>query len=196
MSNVKILLLPSCTKANAAPASFSGCRSFTVTERRLLSPLPLHLFDWQMVGKMVGGERVGGQSWDYVSRCVCACSRHYLSSQQMRWERPARRGWALFKSLFMMPTEATLAFPNGASQARHLTLGLVIPVPLSVVSALLVAAAQDSENIGIRTDNSDTLWPLSVSTQDIFIPHSKEQRSHRTRAKNSALSRSQALKRD
>lgn len=148
-----MLLLPSCTKANAAPTSFSGCRSFTVREQLLLSPLPLHLFDWQMVAKMVDGERVGGQSWDYVSRGMCACSQHYLSSQQMRWERQVRRGWALFKSLFMMPTEATLAFPNGASQARHLTLGLVIPVSLSVVRALIIATAQESEDICVTTDN-------------------------------------------
>lgn len=66
----------------------------------------------------------------------------------MRWERQVRRG-----RVFMMPTEATLAFPNGASQARRLTLGLVIPVSLSVVSALIIATAQDSENIGVPTDN-------------------------------------------
>lgn len=80
MNNVKILLLPSCTKAKAAPTSFSGCRSFTVTEQRLLSPLPLHLFDWQMVGKIVDGERVGGQSWDRV--CVLA-TLFVLSADEM-----------------------------------------------------------------------------------------------------------------
>ena len=68
--------------------------------------------------------------WAIMELCVTvrACSQHYLSSQQMRWERQVRRGRALFKSLFTVPTEPTLAFPNGASQARHPVLFLVIPV--------------------------------------------------------------------
>lgn len=112
---------------------FFGCCSFTAPEWLLLSPLPLHSFDWQMGGKD-GGWRVGGRAIMGLCVTVRACLQRYLSSQQMRWERQVRRGRALFKSLFTVPAEPLLAFPNGASQARHPVLLLVIPV-----SSVLVA---------------------------------------------------------
>lgn len=92
---------------------------------------------WLADGWKDGGWRVGG--WAIMGLCVTvrACLQHYLSSQQMRWERQVRRGWALFKSLFTVPTEPTLAFPNGASQTRHLMLFLVIPM-----SSVLVCCRQ------------------------------------------------------
>lgn len=85
---------------------------------------------WLADGWKDGGWRVDG--WAIMGLCVTmrACSQHYLSSQQMRWERQVRRGWALFKSLFTVPTEPTLAFPNGASQTRHTMLFLANPYVL------------------------------------------------------------------
>lgn len=91
---------------------------------------------------------------NHGTTCQGACVRaHNTICRLSRWDGKGRWDVAgpLFKSLFIVPTEATLAFPNGASQARHLMLGLVIPVSLSVVSALIVATAHDSERIGVTT---------------------------------------------
>lgn len=69
------------------PNHLFGCRSFTAPEWLLLSPLPLHSFDWQMGGKMVDGEWAGGQSWDCVSQCVRARS---TTCRLSRWDGKGR----------------------------------------------------------------------------------------------------------
>lgn len=110
-----------------------SCRYFIAPKWLLLSSLPLHLFDWQMGEKTANGDRAGGQSWDCVSWARARGRARRAARRLGGWERQVRRVRALFKSLFKMPTEPTLAFPNGASQARHPTPVPVIPVcPLSL----------------------------------------------------------------
>lgn len=128
MNNVKILL-PSCTKAKVPQSSFRLPQFYSPRMTASLSITSALV--WLADGWKDGGWRVGG--WAIMGLCVTvrACSQHYLSSQQIRWERQVRRGWALFKSLFKVPTEPT--FPNGASQARHPMLVLAIPMPYVLI---------------------------------------------------------------
>lgn len=115
----------------------------------LLSPLPLHLSDWQMGA---GRRMERGGCWVIMGRCVTvrARSRTYLSLS--RWHGKGRGDVAgpYLKAPFTVPTQATLAFPNGASQLCHAMLCPAIPVLKSCHCTRSIHKWNDSQVITVQ----------------------------------------------